>query len=241
MNTISIPTSRYIELAYPVASLTDRLIAYGIDVAIMAVYFSIWILLGTENLFSTSFWESANVLIFLPISFYSIFWEAIFNGRTPGKWIMKTQVIMLSGKEANLSAYLLRWSLRLVDVWFTSFLLIPGLIGIVFIGVKSSNQRLGDILAGTTVIKLTLSSSFDQTIFVETEDYYQPKYIRVRELSDKDAIILKEILDAGIQYDNEALLIRLANKVCQVLDIESDEEPKEFLKTILKDYNYYFS
>ncbi len=237
MNSIRIPTSRYIELEYPIASMSDRAIASIIDVIIISIYVFIvaYVLsvLGIETALDSRF--DASLLFFLPVWFYSLFWEVFYNGRTPGKLLMKMQVIQLDGHEANIGAYLLRWMLRIIDVW-----LFFGVAGLVCMGVTQKTQRIGDILAGTTVIKLKLDLSFDQTIFVETEENYQPQYPQVRGLSDKDATILKEMLDAGIQYKNEALLLKLSDKVCQVLGIKRDQAPELFIKAILKDYNHFY-
>ncbi len=246
MNTISIPTTQHIELEYPIAGIGDRLLAGLIDVALVAIYIFLWGYLldryeqmSTEDLFEGEvnvIW----IILLLPINFYSVICEWVLDGRTVGKLVMRTRTIGLDGQSPTLSQYLLRWIFRLLDVWLSAAALLPGLVGLIAMGVNKKGQRLGDWVAGTTVIKLKLVTTFMDTIYMETEDTYKLQFPEIANLSDRDISILKEVLEAGIKSKNPELIQRLTKKVKEVAKIESDMAPITFLETVLRDYNHYF-
>ncbi|MEM6765155.1 MAG: RDD family protein [Bacteroidota bacterium] len=234
MATIIVPTTQQIELEYPVANLGERMAAGFIDLLIIMGYGLIWILMDID------FDDTTLALLFIPIYFYSFVCELLFNGRTVGKLILGLQVIRLDGAPPTVSAYLLRWMLRLVDVWLGSLLLLPGLPGVVTMAVNKKGQRLGDIVAATTVIKLKLVVTFGDTIFRDTKDDYQVKYPSIESLTDRDMRILKEVLDAGLKSKNPMLIGKLSDRVAQVLDVEKPIDSLHFLETVLTDYNHVY-
>ncbi|MEM6262657.1 MAG: RDD family protein [Bacteroidota bacterium] len=235
MNTIIIPTTQNIELEYPIASMGDRILGFVIDLLIQIGYFLAWGLLF--YLTDTDFGEftiGVQVFLYLPVFFYHLFCELLFEGQSIGKRVMKTRVVMLDGSPPSVSSYVIRWMLRLVDMPFY------GIVAIMSIAISGKGQRLGDLAAGTTVVKLKLVTSFDQTIFVETEEQYEVVFPEIKTLSDKDVSILKEVLDVGLQSNNPALVKRLADKVKEVIGVTTETDDETFLRTILKDYNHVY-
>ncbi|WNJ21370.1 RDD family protein [Pontibacter sp. G13] len=254
MKTILIPTSQNIELEYPIAGVLPRVAASLIDLTVLILYYlivfvGIWTAASGESFWSKLMRDGLEVndtlfvlhfISTLPILCYSLICEGFFNGKTLGKWIMKLKVIKLDGSSPSWTDYMIRWSLRTVDVWLSSIFVFPGLVGLITMGVNKNGQRLGDILAGTTVVKLKLVTSFGDTIFMETDEEYEMVFPEIRNLSDRDVAILKEVLDAGLKSKNHILLIKLADKVKEVAKIDTKLEAREFLETVLKDYNHYF-
>jgi len=248
MSTISIPTTQHIELEYPVAGIGDRILAGVIDATVVILYHIGWFFLireyvlagaGLEEFFSGDL-QTLYLFALLPANCYSLLCEIFFNGRTLGKWVMNTRSISLQGRSPSLSEYLIRWLLRMVDVWLTLAILMPGLPGLITIGVTRRGQRLGDLAAGTTVIKLKLVTTFVDTIYAETGDDYRMHFPEINRLSDRDMSILKEVLDAGLKSNNPELLAKLAHKVKEVAEINTQMPPREFLQTVLQDYNHYY-
>lgn len=234
MATIIIPTTQQIELEYPVANLGERVAAGFIDLLIFIGYALFWVFVNP------GFDDTGWALVGIPLYFYSFICELLFNGRTVGKFILGLQVIRLDGAPPTISAYLLRWMMRIVDVWFGSILALPGLPAIIVISFNKKGQRLGDLLAGTTVIKLKLVVTFGDTIFRDTEDTYEVKYPSIASLTDRDMRILKEVLDAGIKSKNPELLGKLSKRVAQVLEVDQPSDSLHFLETVLTDYNHVY-
>ncbi len=244
MNTIVIPTTQNIELEYPIATLGDRIFAALLDLLVLACYWSLLYMIfdiaALPPFIARAFGvlEPANQLLFLPIMFYHLICEIVFNGQSLGKTAMKIKVIRLDGAPATVIDYLIRWMFRLVDVSVTTPFI--GVVGIISIAVTKKGQRIGDMLANTTVIKLKMVTYFADTIFVETEDDYQVVFPEIEGLSDRDVSILKEVLDAGLKSNNPELLLKLESRVKSVTGIKSKLHTKAFLETVLKDYNYLY-
>jgi hypothetical protein len=100
-------------------------------------------------------------------------------------------------------------------------------------------QRIGDIVAGTILIDTRNRTSWQDTVFTELTDDYQPRYAQVMQLSDKDINTLKGIISAVRKKSDYDLSIRIAARIRSKLHIEDDQDSLEFLQTLLKDYNYY--
>lgn len=79
---------------------------------------------------------------------YSIVFEALNNGRTPGKSIFGIRVVSVDGSPLTLGAVAIRTLMRLIDF-------LPGAyaLGAISIVATQRNQRLGDIAARTVVVR----------------------------------------------------------------------------------------
>jgi len=77
------------------------------------------------------------------------------------------------------------------------------------------------------------------TILEEVSDTYEPKFLMVTKLTDKDVRLIKETYQIALRSHDFKTLTLLRKKVESVLEVESDLYDKQFIDTILKDYNYY--
>ncbi|MFZ1228929.1 MAG: hypothetical protein WAQ83_13005, partial [Saprospiraceae bacterium] len=104
---------------------------------------------------------------------------------------------------------------------------------------SGKNQRLGDLAAGTTVISLSNTVEFGQTIFEDIDTDYMPKYPQVSLLNDNDMRIIKNnLLQARRQMDAE-LISQLTIKVSSIMNVTPEEDNDQFIDRVIKDYNYY--
>ena len=167
--------------------------------------------------------------------FYTIVQESLWEGQTIGKRIMKTKVIKLDGYQAGFGDYLVRWLFRLVEVFIGN-----GIIGLIAIIASQKNQRLGDMAAGTAVITLKNKVNINHTIIQDINSDYVPTYPLVIKLSDNDVRIIKETFETAITTRDYATIIKLREKVLSVTGIKNQSgNDQDFIRTLLKDYNYY--
>jgi uncharacterized RDD family membrane protein YckC len=87
-------------------------------------------------------------LVFLLNWGYFTLFEAFWNGRTPGKRIARIRVIQRSGRAIGLFESMARNLVRYVDQ-FPSFYA----VGVIAMFVTRQHQRLGDLAAGTLVVR----------------------------------------------------------------------------------------
>ena len=118
-------------------------------------------------------------------------------------------------------------------------LMMSGLVAFFLIIRTKNAQRLGDIVAGTTVLKLREKHSIDITILEEIKETYVPRYSQVMRLTDNDARIIKDTFVIARKNRDYTTLKRLRNKLENVMDVKADQSDVEFIDTVMKDFNYY--
>ena len=153
---LTIETPEQIPLEFPLAGIGSRFLAIAVDtliqtaVALVLLLIALFIFAGLD-LFSSPagvWFVALGVLVaFLLQSGYFVFFEALWNGQTPGKRQMHLRVIKDSGRPITVYDAFARNLLRIVDS-------LPGLyaVGIISMLVSSQNKRLGDYVAGTVVV-----------------------------------------------------------------------------------------
>ncbi len=241
MQTIEIQTTQNVNIEYPVASVGERIVAAIIDVLIMVGYFLavfflfIWLLDATDG--SAFYFPVAyGVIFFLPLFFYHLLCETFLNGQSFGKKIMKMRVVKLDGSQAGIGSFFLRWILAPIDYF------LYGAVGIVTMIVNGKGQRLGDLAADTTVVKLKSEAKLDDTILRTTPVNYEVKFPQVSVLTDKDIAIVKAVLDMNYKNPDvmkyEDMLQKTKEAVEKKTGITTTLRPITFLDIVLKDYNY---
>lgn len=209
---------------------------------------------------SNVFLDILFTILLFPAFFYSLWTETLFNGQTLGKMICKIKVVKLNGYRAGFTEYFTRWAFRLIDFWTGSFMLLffipifgedtaiilagmllmmSGLVAFILIIRTRNSQRLGDIVAGTTVLKLREKHSIDITILEDIKETYVPRYSQVMRLTDNDARIIKDTFVIARKNRDYTTLKRLRNKLENVMDVKTDQSDVEFIDTVMKDFNYY--
>jgi hypothetical protein len=173
-------------------------------------------------------------LVFLgfPWLLYSLLFEIFMNGQTPGKRTLNIKVVRLDGTPPTIGDYLLRWIFAFVDIFILS-----GAIAVVMVAMGGKGQRLGDVVAGTSVVKLLEQQQVtSEKIFVEPEEQYIPTFSQVVNLSDNDIELIKRALEANRDHGNIQPVMVITDKIKSLLSIETDMPPVKFLYTIIKDY-----
>jgi uncharacterized RDD family membrane protein YckC len=237
MNIISITTSQNIELEYELGSVGDRILGSIIDGIIKTAY-AIFVMatfvFGNSRVFS-GLYIVFIVILALPFVFYNLASELLLDGQSVGKKVMGIRVISLSGEQPSFSQYLNRWLFRLVD-----FTLSGNIIGVIMIAATEKKQRLGDLVAGTVLVKTTPRTQMNNFLFQPTDAAtYSITYPEVINLKDRDVQLVKEIILSVMRTGNLVLATRAQHKIEEVLGIKSrHNDAISFLQSILADYNH---
>lgn len=233
MQTISVQTTQNVFIQHPVASVGDRILAYILDRIILIAY--IVAIVGLFiNIEMEAIWAW---VIFLagPWLFYHLLFEIFMNGQSPGKRVMQIQVVRLDGTQATVGDYILRWAFSLID-----FYILSGALAVIVIAASGKGQRIGDMVAGTTVVKLIEKQQITaDKIFITPHETYTPAFPQVVQLESRDIELIQRALDALNQFENEQPVILVTEKIKSMLGIQTDLPPAEFLRTIVKDYNHF--
>jgi uncharacterized RDD family membrane protein YckC len=150
---MTISTPEGIDLEVVLAGLGSRFAAGAFDTFIQLVLlFLFWFafLIGGagSGLSQAVFYLLSFVVIF---GYYVIF-ETLNHGRTPGKALAGLRVVQSGGQPVGFMSSALRTIVRLADGFIIlTFFLVP--VGMVSILATGKNQRLGDLAAGTVVIR----------------------------------------------------------------------------------------
>lgn len=231
MDNIQIQTTQNVDIEYQVASIGDRILATLLDYLFMAVYV-IFLMLIIQIFRDLSIY--IYIVLALPLLFYDLLCETFFEGKSFGKMIMKIKVVKMDGTPANFGSYLIRWLLRIIDTRLFS-----GGIALIVILINGKGQRLGDMAAGTTVIKLKQKINLSDTILSEVRPEYTLVFEEVNRLSDNDIAIIKEVIHKSMQTNNQEAIKKLASRTKAAMQVNSDLPDNQFLLTVLSDYSHY--
>ncbi|WP_420388292.1 RDD family protein [Roseivirga sp.] len=229
---ISIQTAQNVTIEHDKAGVGNRILAFLIDAAIITLYS-----IGVNYVMDIVGWFDSvwmNILLYFPAFFYDLYMEILNNGRSIGKQAMGLRVVRLDGSSPTIGGYILRWILRPIDVWLS------GAIAIICIALTENGQRLGDLAAGTTVVKLRKTEKVSRLQLVEKmEEDYEPVFPEVKILTDQEINLIKEALRMQADHTNSKPVMLMTEKVKEKLEIESELRPTQFLYTILRDHTYY--
>ncbi|GAA4069922.1 RDD family protein [Flavobacterium cheonanense] len=243
MSELTINTTQNVKINFQAASVGERILAYFVDLLIKGSYlvvigYFVFNKMGLGDAISKmDQWSAiAIVVLFLfPYMFYSLVLESILEGQTIGKRLIRIKVVKIDGYQASFPDYLLRWLFRIIDISISS-----GIIAVVSTIINEKNQRLGDVSAGTAVITLKNKFTINSTILEDIGEAYVPVYPLVIKLSDNDVRIIKETLNTAIAKSDFEMISKLKEKVEKVTGIKNQSgKSEDFLKTVIKDYNFY--
>jgi uncharacterized membrane protein SpoIIM required for sporulation/uncharacterized RDD family membrane protein YckC len=151
-----VETPEHVVLSFELAGLGTRAAAAVIDLAILSAAYVVVFLFSIAAGLSTSWnagagsWGVALVVLVASLGFflyYSLF-EALWDGRTPGKRALGIRVVQDTGRPLTANAATVRNLVRLID-----FFGLGPLPGIAFVFFHPAHKRLGDLAAGTIVVR----------------------------------------------------------------------------------------
>ena len=255
MTMITVNTPFNIDLEFKIAAFSKRLLAWMIDIVVISIYYYVMLrfiypLLGISETITTA---SQLFVIIIPVLFYQLAFELLFNGQTVGKMAAGIKVIDKEGHEPGWEQYIIRWILCLGNLYIYvvpyillrspwmmigfMILYIPDFLTVI---ISARSQRIGDLAAGTVVIDKNYKADITETIYLPVSDTeYVPHFPEVMRLNDRDINGIRNLLDIKRpSKDTEHYMIDVAQKIKSVLGIESHLHARDFLQQLLQDYNY---
>jgi uncharacterized RDD family membrane protein YckC len=155
---LNIDTPELVEIEMPLAGIGSRFVALLVDMLIWFAGLIVIVILfavfapgiGAFSKISGQ-WAVALFIfiIFLLFWGYFTFFEAFWNGRTPGKRVARIRVIQRSGRAIGLFESMARNLVRYIDMQPFPFYA----VGVIAIFVTRQHQRLGDLAAGSLVVR----------------------------------------------------------------------------------------
>src|SRR5260370_35285286 len=158
--TLIIETPERVPLHFALASIGNRFIACAVDhtIQILALVLMViaFILISnfaslTDTVDNLPKWVIALliVIVFVIMDGYFVFFEWLWSGQTPGKRWLKLRVIREDGRPITFFEAMVRNLLRDFDIMPLPFYS----AGLVAVFASAKGQRIGDLVAGTVVVR----------------------------------------------------------------------------------------
>ena len=154
---LNIDTPELVAIEMPLAGIGSRFIAVLIDTLIwgaglLVLALILWAFQPALQAFNTLSYQWTVAIftfaIFLLNWGYFTLFEAFWHGRTPGKRVARIRVIQRSGRAIGIFESMARNFIRYVDQ-FPFFYA----VGVIAVFATRQHQRLGDLAAGTLVVR----------------------------------------------------------------------------------------
>src|SRR4051812_4526163 len=205
--TIDVETPELVVFSYTIAGVGSRALAAMID-SFICIAALIAILIGVAtatpqrgtgtNASVFDAWAAAIVVfaVFCVLWGYYVLFEGLADGQTPGKRLLRLRVVRDGGYSVTFGASAVRNLVRLVDIQP-----IPSYaIGIVAIMFSKSGKRLGDLVAGTIVVREGLMRQMaPPSVSVPTE---LPKALATA-LTEDEFTVLERFIERRSALDAE--------------------------------------
>ncbi|HVF87114.1 MAG TPA: RDD family protein [Pyrinomonadaceae bacterium] len=178
-DTLVIETPERVQLHFALASIGNRFLACAFDhtLQIIAIGLITLVLAWTgdiaawgDRLTEAPKWMLAGLIlaVFVIWSSYFAVFETLWNGQTPGKRWLRLRVIREDGRPVTFWEASARNLLRIFDMMPFPFYS----IGLVSVFVSDRDQRVGDFVAGTVVVREreAQAPTFDEVFAAPTSD-----------------------------------------------------------------------
>jgi uncharacterized RDD family membrane protein YckC len=178
------------------------------------------------------------LLAFVVIVGYPIVSEALWNGRTVGKAVFGLRVLTRQGAPIRFRHAALRGVLRVFEV-----VMLLGGPAVVSALVTREHQRLGDLAAGTIVVRERAGTGANQAVRFPVLAGYEPYVasLDVTALTDEQYGVVRSFLVRCAQLEptaRQVLAVRLANPVARRIGHQPPPglHPEAFLLSVAAAY-----
>jgi uncharacterized RDD family membrane protein YckC len=252
-NRVKFVTPESVELEFTLAGIGSRTWALVIDYLVLGLtiglFFIAWttITVQLRDFWTTVLGDKAGLwslaiaffLFFVIYVGYFVFFEAIWQGQTPGKRVAKIRVVRDDGRPVGLQQTTLRALLRPFDeVLF---------IGAFLIIFSSKEKRLGDLVAGTIVIQTqgVNVAAKEKLVLSEAANSVCDNLLQIADFSpmlpDDFAVIREYLIRRNIMSEKAraSLSLELSRQVQSIIKLENfshNISPDVFLEAIYLAY-----
>lgn len=253
-DVLSIDTPENVAFGYDVAGIGSRFLAALVDtilitilqiIVVLTLLFLFNIIVGPfsdlEEYVAGWVIGLIGLISFVFLWGYYIFFELLWNGQSPGKRWVGLRVIRTDGTPITLSESIIRNLVRLVD-----FLPAYYGLGVIVMFVNERACRLGDLAAGTLVIRdratVTLESLSSKSTALDLGLSYASSAgteLPVGRLTEADLRMAEDFLRRRYELANR---IQLARRIAQALfqrmalplDQAGNRNPEDLIREIVK-------
>jgi uncharacterized RDD family membrane protein YckC len=235
--TLEVRTPESIAFSYELAGVGSRFLAVAIDLAIQVAVLLLlaWGVSAAHvhapraggRLVYNLWLASWIVLLFLIFNGYFIFFETLWNGQTPGKRLLGIRVVRDGGYPVDFMASLIRNLIRVGEM-LLGFYVVSAIVAV----LSPLNKRIGDLAAGTIVIREARMESPETLLREVTE----PVYAATAYVSGDERALIRRFLerrDDLVPKRRAAIAHQLAQRVRPRVNAElqrlSDEDLLERL------------
>jgi uncharacterized RDD family membrane protein YckC len=217
-------TPEAVVLEMATAGVASRVLAGAIDLAIqlaILMFGASFILAATIGSDGSTAETLVLVLLALVIMGYPVLLETLMRGRTFGKMAVGLRAVTVEGAPIRFRHAMLRMMGGLVD----RFLPPVGITGALFVLGTARHQRVGDLLAGTVVIRDPLRTPLPKAIWFPVPPQYEAfaATIDPTPMTDEQYTVVRDFLLRAHTYDAAArfgLAADLATKVEAVVRVQ---------------------
>jgi uncharacterized RDD family membrane protein YckC len=236
--SFDIQTAQNVPLALEPASVGERILATVVDGLVVTAYVVLVLVVGFGWIGLPESLAVFVVVLWVPVLLYHLLFEVFLEGRTPGKLALKTQVARLDGAQPTLGQYLLRWLLRLVDVSASS-----GAVALISVAVTARSQRLGDLAAGTTVVRRRPRVRLGEVLYPAVPPDHEPEFPEAERLSDADVRTLRAVLVRLRSQRRDARATELGRRAKAAVETKLGlgpvrMPPEAFLRAVVRDHTF---
>ncbi len=193
--TLDVSTPESIEFSYELAGVGSRFLAVALDLLVqigIVVLFlwGLWLAFGRCGVRCGAAGKLGEALLvaamFLIFFGYFVFFEALWNGQTPGKKALGIRVVRDGGFPLDWTASLIRNLIRVGEA-MAAFYAVSAVVAV----LSPLNKRVGDFAAGTIVVRDVAMSS-PQALLREMA---VPVYASTAYVSGEERAIIRRFLD----------------------------------------------
>lgn len=255
MKSVEFVSAQNVKIEYEYATVIQRTTAAIIDATVVAVYLIIMLVI-IDRVGGDSKPTLEVILMKLPWIFYHPILEYLTHGQTLGKYALGIRVVTHDGERPGLREIFTRWMFKGHFMWIAfSFFLRPGelfiaalihlcigIVGFMYASVSEKKQRMGDVMAGTIVIKdkSAVRYTLRDVLSIKSQENYTPEYPNVIRFTDEDMLLIKNTIQRVRKYPNpetKKFAIELADESARLIGLEKTPEKRlKFLQTLLQDY-----